>query len=96
MEKPAKKFKKTPTKSLKKHPLKSLKRHLLPAKFPQSPKSLLDERFLRVKRSSQKKIVLPHQHERNLNAGIMKFLVPGLARGRMNSMYNEAKNTGTT
>jgi hypothetical protein len=83
-----------PSKNLTPPHLKSLKRHLMVVKIPKSPKQLLEERFLRVKQGIQKKIVLTRQHERNLNTGILKFLVAGLPRGRMNSMYNEAKNTG--
>jgi len=63
-------------------------------KLLKSPKQLLDERFLRVKQSIPNKIVLPHHYEQNLNRGILKFLVPGLPRGHMNSMHDEAKNTG--
>jgi hypothetical protein len=51
-------------------------------KIPKSPKQLLVERFLRVKPSIQKKILLPHQPERNLNTGILNILVPGLPVGR--------------
>ena len=84
--------KKVPAKNQKKH---QLKRHPMVVKIPQNPNQLFVERFLRVKQSIQKKILLPHQPERNLNTGILKILVPGLPIEPMNSMYNEARNTGT-
>ncbi len=83
-----------PAKSRKKVPAKKPKKTADGGKITQKPKAAPSERFLRVKQSIQKKIVLPHQHERNLNTGILKFLVPGLPRGHMNSMHDEAKNTG--
>jgi len=88
MERPAKSRK-------KKYQLKSLKRQPMVVKLLKSPKQFIDERFLRVKQSIPNKIVLPHHYEQNLNRGILRFSVPGLPIGHLNSMYNEDKNTGT-
>jgi hypothetical protein len=95
MEKPPKKLKKTPTKSLKKAPSTKPKKTSDAGKIPPKSKSAPRRKVSSGKTVKPKKIVLAHQHKRNLNTGIMKILVPGLPRGRMNSMYDEATKTDT-